>query len=243
MKIIKLDAIDSTNSFTKELAKSSVLENYTIVVAKNQTKGRGQQHTNWVSEPYKNLTFSVFINDIYLSIDNQRYLNFAISYAIFKVLQKLNIPDISIKWANDIMSANKKLCGILIENTFRKDRINSTIVGIGLNVNQTKFSESAKKANSLKSLTGKTYDLDELLLSIVDEMKVQQKKLKKQEFENLENEYLKNLYRKDKVSTFKDSDNNLFNGIIKGVSKKGLLQVELENESLKEYAIKEISFA
>ena len=86
MKIIKLNAIDSTSSFLKELAQNSALENYTIAVTKEQTKGRGQQSNTWISEPDKNLTMSVFIKDFDLSISNQKYFNFAISLAIFDVL-------------------------------------------------------------------------------------------------------------------------------------------------------------
>jgi len=242
LKIIKLDAIDSTNTFLKDLVKTSNVENYTIVVTKNQTKGRGQHHSNWISEPNKNLTFSVLINDLKIEFQNQKYLNFAISIAIYTVLKSKEIPNLSIKWANDIMSANQKLCGILIENSLKNDIIHQTIIGIGLNVNQTKFENSLNKATSMKIVSGKNYDLESLLIDIIKELKNQIELIKNNEFKTLENNYLKNLYKKDKVAVFRNKENETFNGIIRGISKEGLLKVELENESIKEYGIKEITF-
>jgi len=109
MKIIKLDATDSTNSFLKNLSQSSTLENLTVVVTQDQTKGRGQQDSSWISEPYKNLTFSTLISLNDVKIDQRRYLNFAISLALYKVLFDKKTPKLSIKWPNDILSANKKI--------------------------------------------------------------------------------------------------------------------------------------
>ena len=116
MKLIKLNAIDSTNSFLKELCRDYVLENFTVVVADEQTNGRGQQSKTWESEPFKNLTASIFATELHLDIIDVKYLNFTASLAVYDLLIDYNIPDISIKWPNDIMSGNKKLCGILIDN-------------------------------------------------------------------------------------------------------------------------------
>ena len=160
MKLIKLNAIASTSSFLKELAQNSVLENYTVVTTNEQTKGRGQQANSWISEPHKNLTASVFIKDIDLNINNQKYLNFAISLAVFEVLLDEQIPKPSIKWPNDIMSAKNKICGILIENNIRNHKINTTIVGIGLNVNQIEFPEFLKNVTSFKKIKDIDFNLD-----------------------------------------------------------------------------------
>ena len=243
MKIIKLNAIASTNSFLKELTVNSGTENFTVVVTNNQTNGRGQQDSNWVSEPNKNLTFSVFVNNLNLNIQDQKHLNFAISLAIYNALIGLEIKDLSIKWPNDIMAVNRKLCGILIENSLQKNKITSSIIGIGLNVNQTNFPNHIKKVSSLKLEKALDFNLDSVLEEILKEIKKNITLLIANEFTILENDYLKNLYNIGKIATFRDQNNMLFNGIIVGISKDGLLQIKVEDDIVREFGIKEVSFA
>lgn len=243
MNLIKLNAIDSTSTFLKEMAKKSNLENYTVVVTKSQTKGRGQRENSWISEPNKNLTFSVFIKDFELLVLNQKYLNFAVCLAVFDVIKKHLNTNIFIKWPNDIMSANQKICGILIENKIADAKINQTILGIGLNVNQDIFPMQFKNISSLKKITGKLYDLDQLLNEIISVLKKRIKALTTDKFLKLEQEYLNVLYKKNIPSMFKTADNVLFMGKIVGVSKTGKLKIELENKTIKKFQIKEISFA
>ena len=104
MKIIKINATNSTNSFLKELAQNSSLDEITVVVTNNQTSGRGQMNNSWLSEPYKNLTFSLFTPLKKIKIEHQAYLNFAVSLAIYDTLLEYNVPNLYIKWPNDIMS-------------------------------------------------------------------------------------------------------------------------------------------
>lgn len=242
MKIIKLNAIDSTNSFLKDLAKNTVLENFTVVVTDHQTNGRGQQENKWQSKPFKNLTFSVFIKFKDLEIQQHKYLNFAISLAIFKVIFDENLPKVSIKWPNDILSANKKICGILIENTFGGNKIKNTVVGIGLNVNQTSFSNSLKNVTSLKIENNTAYNLDELLLKIITSIEEEITLLNLKNFSFLEKNYLNVLYKKNTTTMFKDSSGVLFMGVIIGISNNGKLQIKLEDNSVKEFGVKEVSF-
>jgi len=241
LKIIKLDTIASTNSFLKDLSVSSALENLTVVVTKKQTKGRGQQKKEWISEPYKNLTFSLFISLKDVKIIHKKYLNFAISTAIYKVLFDKKTPKLSIKWPNDILSVNKKICGILIENTFFGDQIKSTIVGIGLNVNQEIFSNTLSNVTSLKLATLKETDLDVLLNEILVQLKTKIKVLESKNFHLLEKQYLDVLYKKNIPTMFKNSKDEIFMGIISGISDQGNLQIQLEDDSVKEFGIKEVS--
>lgn len=242
MKLIKLSAIASTNTFLKELAKNSSIENFTVVVTNNQTNGRGQQNNQWQSKPFKNLTFSVFIRFNNLLITEKKYLNFAISLAIFKVLSDENLPQLYIKWPNDILSANQKLCGILIENSIKSNKIENSIIGIGLNVNQTKFTPELKSATSLQLATKKTYDLEPLLHKIIIAIKEEITLVNLYKFDALEQDYIRFLYRINKPSMFKDAKNTLFMGIITGISADGNLLVTLEDDSIKEFGLKEISF-
>ncbi|QTD37163.1 biotin--[acetyl-CoA-carboxylase] ligase [Polaribacter batillariae] len=242
MKIIKLNAIDSTNSFLKEMATNTSAENFTIVVAESQTNGRGQQDCVWLSEPFKNLTFSVYLSFRKFQIKHKKNLLFAVSLAVYEAIKEETELSISIKWPNDILSGNKKICGILIENSIQKDKIKHAVVGIGLNVNQTEFSKITSNVSSLKLLTRQNYDLDVLLKTIVSKLKIRIDQLACKEFEKLEEDYLKVLYKKNTPTMFKDRKGVLFMGLISGISKEGLLQIELEDETIKEFGIKEVSF-
>ena len=239
MRIIKLDAIDSTNSFLKEMIYEEVVDDYTVVVAKHQTNGRGQMGTVWDADKGKNLMFSVFKDLSIHIVEFPFYISMAISLAILKTLRTLNIPDLSIKWPNDILSADKKICGILIENVI-KNKLSSTIIGIGVNVNQTKF-KNLPKASSLKNITGIHYNLEEILQYIMKYTMHYSSLLQDEKYEAVKNEYEANLFRKNKPSTFKDAEGVLFSGFIKGVTKYGKLQVILEDEIVKKFDLKEIT--
>ena len=239
MRIIKLDAIDSTNSFLKEMIYKDVVEDYTIVIAEHQTNGRGQMGTVWDSDKGKNLMFSVFKDLSMHDVEFPFYISMAISLAIIKALKTLNIPDLRIKWPNDILSADKKICGILIENVI-KNKLNSTIIGVGVNVNQTNFQE-LPQASSLKNITGVHYNLDEVLQRIIKYTKEYSSVLQQGDYEAVKNEYEANLFRKNKPSTFKNAEGDLFSGFIKGVTKYGKLQVILEDEIVKKFDLKEIT--
>lgn len=243
MKLIKLNAINSTNTFLKELSKNTTLEDFTVVVTENQTNGRGQQESLWYSEPSKNLTFSVYLSNLKLEISFKKHLNYAVSLAIFEALKHNNIPNLAIKWPNDIVSGNKKVCGILIENSIQKNYIQNSIIGIGINVNQEVFSETIKNVTSLKNLLHKDFDLESLLDEICVELKNQLQLLSEEKYQLLEDNYLNALYQIHKPMMFKDAENVLFLGIIRGISETGNIIIELENENIKEFGIKEISFA
>ena len=239
MRIIKLNAIDSTNSFLKEMICKEDVSDYTIIVAEHQTNGRGQMGTIWDSRKGKNLTFSLFKDLSIHVVEFPFYISMAISLAIFKALKTLNIPDVHIKWPNDILSANKKICGVLIENVI-KNKLNSTIIGIGVNVNQTEFT-NLPHASSLKNITGVHYNLDEVLHLIVKQIKVYSNLLQQGEYDVVKSEYEANLFRKNKPSTFKNAEDHLFSGFIIGVTKYGKLQVLLEDEIVKKFDLKEIT--
>jgi BirA family biotin operon repressor/biotin-[acetyl-CoA-carboxylase] ligase len=241
LKIIKLSAIDSTNSFLKQMASDATVENFTVVVTKNQTKGRGQQGSIWESEAGKNLIFSVLVSFDAMNVLDKKYLNYAVSLAVFEVLQQENIPRIAIKWPNDILSANKKIGGILIENSLKGSKISSAIIGIGLNVNQTRFSSNLEKASSLKLISNRTFNLDQLLKAMLVSLQSKMGLLNTKDFSSLESSYLRVLYKKNTPTMFKDRKGVLFMGIIRGISMDGKLLVALEDETLREFGIKEIS--
>lgn len=238
MKVIKLDAIDSTNEFLKGLSSKQELENYTVVTTENQTKGKGQMGAVWASEPSKNLIMSILVRDFLSDIYQIFNLNIAVSLAVIDVLESIKIPDISIKWPNDIMSYNKKIGGILIENSIKSDGTIISIVGLGLNVNQTNF-ENLPKASSLAVICATEFDREALLFSIGTAIE-KNIALWKQHPTILWNKYTDNLYKIGIPMAFSDQNNSNFMGIIQGVSSIGKLQVLLEDDSIAEFDVKEI---
>lgn len=239
MQIIKLNATDSTSTYLKNLISGDILEDFTVVVAQKQLEGRGQMGTTWVSDEGKNLTFSLLNKVDVLPIMEQFVLNIIVSLAIYDALNRINVPDLRIKWPNDILSGNTKICGILIENMLSGKNIQSSVVGIGLNVNQMQFG-GLPNVSSLKSILGKTFDLDELLVSIVESMKNRFMASEGKSIGQLKIEYEKVLFRKDKPSTFKNQKDEMFMGFIRGISQEGKLLVTLEDDVLKEFDLKEI---
>lgn len=240
MRIIKLNAIDSTNSYLKQLCIKEPIEDNTIVVANYQTLGRGQMGTTWVSEDSKNLMFSMFKDVSFLSVEENFYISMAISLSIIKALEQLTIPKLHIKWPNDILSENHKICGVLIENVIKHNKLKASIIGVGLNINQTDFKE-LPKASSMHLLTGRFFNLDEVLLAITENVSYYFNLLKDGKQQLVKDLYESFLFRKDKPSTFKDAEGLLFSGFIKSVSNTGNLQVLLEDNLIKEFDLKEIT--
>ena len=240
MQIIKLNATDSTNLYLKDLMNIKSLVDYTIVVTDKQTLGRGQMGTKWESKPFNNLTFSVLKKNDSEKVTNPFILNICVSLAVFTLLSKLHLPDLKVKWPNDILSGNFKICGILIENIFSGNRMQGSVIGIGLNVNQTTFN-NLKNVSSLKSLTGKTFNLDQLLAEFQSVLKQTFLELDEKGAIEMRKKYENVLFRKDKPSTFKDNEGNLFMGFIQGVSNEGRLVVTLEDDIKKEFDLKAIS--
>lgn len=242
MKLIKLDAIDSTNDFLKALSSQDELENFTVVTAENQTKGKGQMGSKWQSESGKNLIMSALVKDFINNNEQFFNLSIIVSLSVIEVLKALNIPDLSIKWPNDIMSYNKKIGGILIENTLKSDGRIVSVVGLGLNVNQTNYDE-LPNASSLAVILGKSFNKELLPELIIEKIKLKIDSWEKN-MSDFWSEYYTTLFRKGVPMPFKNlttaSLGQNFMGIIQGVSPIGKLQVLLEDDSVAEFEIKEI---
>tara|TARA_Y100000034_G_scaffold29585_2_gene35782 strand:+ start:63421 stop:64149 length:729 start_codon:yes stop_codon:yes gene_type:complete len=242
LKIIKLDTINSTNSFLKEMSQNGACDNFTVVVAKHQTDGKGQIDKKWITESGKNLTFSLLFSDNLLII-NQKYINLAVSLAIYETLKKIKVPNLSIKWPNDIMTDTQKIAGILIETFIRGQYIHKAIIGIGLNVNQETFPNELNRATSLKLVTNKEFDLDAVLVDLLSALKEKLAVVTQKNFSKLEAAYGKALYMKNVTTDFRDNHGKVFTGKITGISKTGNLLIEDSDQQTLEFGIKEIKFA
>lgn len=240
MNIIKLDTVDSTNGYLKKLASTQEnLPNFLTVWTPNQTNGVGQYASKWETEPYKNLTFSILCKHTNFDLQHYFLLNMLVSIAVAEVLQTQNVPEINIKWPNDILVCKHKVGGILIENVVRNTQIDKSIIGIGLNVNQMIFN-GLPKASSLKKSTGKEFDIEDLMKRILQGIQIKFADIQLLNFEDVYAVYKKHLFRLDKVSVFRTAQNTDFSGIIRGVLPSGELVVELEDDVFKQFSLKEV---
>lgn len=239
MHIIKLSAIDSTNSYLKELITKQTVENFTVVLAENQTNGRGQRGANWEVESGKNLTFSILIKDVLLSFEEVFNLNVVVAVSLFQTFSNLKIPNLSIKWANDILADKKKVCGILIENQLKSNSEILSVIGIGINVNQENF-ENLPQASSLKKISGQEWNKDEVLLTFLNQFQNNINLYKNEGAKYFWEVYHENLFKKNMPMAFENAQNDKFMGIIKQVLPNGLLQIQLEDDSLQLFDIKEV---
>lgn len=239
MNIIKLDATPSTNDFLKALLTKQFVENFTTVTAESQTSGRGQMGSVWETESGKNLTFSVLIRDSLLAIDAIFHLNVLVAVSLLEVLEQLKIPNLSIKWPNDILADNKKIAGILIENSLKSSGEILSVVGIGLNVNQKNFTD-LPKAGSLATILNQELDKDEILISIVENLKRNIALLQSRQYDIFWLKYRQKLFKKGVPMPFEDKNGHRFMGIIQDVTTNGKLEVILEDDTVKAFEIKEI---
>lgn len=206
----------------------------TAVFTFNQTKGRGQYGNSWDVLPNQNIAYSFGIksSDIKLS---DVLLNYYTAIIVRDFLDNLTNAEVKIKWPNDIVLNGKKVCGMLIEKR-KKENIDFFIIGIGINLLQTDFS-NLPKAGSILSLTGLNLDLVDFAKDFHKFFDVSFQAV--QTTEDILEKYNSNLFRKDAISVFQ-KDNLRQNGIIKNADKDGFLWIDLEQDGLKKFFHKEI---
>lgn len=239
MHIIKVSATESTNTLSREWYHSNRNSAPFCIVAFEQTSGRGQRGAGWISNAGENLTMSMVYPNPAVEVQEQFVLSATVGIAIIEVLKELKIKRLKLKWPNDIMSANFKIGGVLIENILNNGRITASIIGIGLNLNQLIFPHLPKAA-SLKSLTGKDFDAEKVLDKIVTRLEMKLDDLKKADKQDILGDYETQLFKKDKVSTFQLEDGELLTGIIRGITSTGLLKLEVEDEIMRFFDLKEL---
>ena len=238
MNIIKLSAINSTNDYLKELSSVQYQENFTVVCAEDQTAGRGQMGAQWNVEPGKNLTFSVLVKDLLLDVTEIFSLNAAVAVSVVGALENFSVPNLFIKWPNDILADNKKIGGILIENSIKSGGEIYSVIGIGLNVNQKEFGDLVK-ASSLAVIMNEEFDKDAIMTTIVENLKRNVAVLLNKDSSRIWQDYHAKLYKKGIPMPF-EKNGVKFMGIIKEICQKGEIRVQLEDETVTAYVIKEV---
>ena len=230
-KIIKLNAIPSTNDFLKERYQKGDCIDGDLVWANEQTKGRGQRQRQWISTAENSLTFSVYRSYANFHSRNAFMVSAAVATGLINALKIIGIPDLKIKWPNDILSCNKKVAGILIENIFKKSQLKASIIGVGLNVNQLSFVD-LPYAGSLASVTGKEWILEEIFDSLKEALESTLFSINTISKEHWIEEYSNLLWKKDEVALF-ERNGTSFKAISRGLSPEGFLLLEnMEGESL-----------
>jgi BirA family biotin operon repressor/biotin-[acetyl-CoA-carboxylase] ligase len=235
--LIRLSRVDSTNNYAANILKTSKAGSGTVIMADEQTNGRGQRGSSWQSEPGMNLHFSAIWLPKELQLQHQKHLNFAVGVSIVRFLAKKNIVA-QIKWPNDILVNQKKISGVLIENSLKGTRVASAIIGIGLNVNQIDFNEL--NATSMQLENQQFYPIEEVLTGMLNELNQAIELLASHRFEELENLYFQHLFGFNTQLNFEDI-NGLFWGEITGVDPFGNLIVH-SNGAARTFGVKEIKF-
>jgi BirA family biotin operon repressor/biotin-[acetyl-CoA-carboxylase] ligase len=238
---IYLKETPSTNLYLREHLQKEPLPEGSIVIAESQTAGRGQAGNSWVSAPGANLTFSLLLYPYTILANRQFILSQIVSLAVKETLDA-HIKGISIKWPNDIYWHDKKICGILIENNLSGERLHSSIVGIGINLNQTQFAGSARNPVSLRQITGKAYVKEDILNHFLHNFYKHYLQILQGNDQDVRRAYQAALYHGNgKFYAYADA-HGLFEARIQEVEPTGHLALKLRNGEIRRYAFKEVSY-
>lgn len=243
---IHLPEVTSTNSYANALLKDVKAPEGTLIWADHQTAGKGMRGNVWQAESRANITASYIFYPAFLNASNHFLLSKMVALALFDTLTELLNPanyDIKIKWPNDILVNGKKIAGVLIENSFREDKINSAVIGIGLNLNQEDFGELENKATSLYLLTKTQFPREDVLKKISKNLEVVYLQLKGEKKNQIKQRYLSTMLGFNTDLRFlKTADQSYFNGRIEGVEDDGKILIQLFSGEVKAFEMKEISF-
>jgi BirA family transcriptional regulator, biotin operon repressor / biotin---[acetyl-CoA-carboxylase] ligase len=237
--VIYLPTCHSTNTLAGQMIQNEVIADGTIVITSNQTAGRGQRGNSWETLPGQNITVSFILKPTFLSATEQFNLNIAVSLAVHEFLDALISEELKVKWPNDIYVGDKKLGGILIENSLSGSQIAYSIIGIGMNINQLEFGEN--RATSLRAFNPQTeFDIEKLVEKLAESLEKHYLELRSGYANRQKERYLKILYRYQEPHYF-EKDDVRFLGIIIGVAKDGRLAMEVDG-TVAYFDFKEVKF-
>jgi len=207
-----------------------------LVTTDHQLAGRGQRGAVWEAEPGKNLLFSLLLRPQWLPLRHSFWLSAAVASGICKTFLP-ELPAIKVKWPNDLYVDDQKLGGILIENATSGQFLDRSIVGIGININQTKLPEGAC---SLASLLKKEKDLEDALNRVMTSIQMEIEFLRTNGWEKMRSKYYLHLYRMAALHTYQLPDGKPFKALLKSISEEGLLVLLTQNGE-KRFSFKEVA--
>lgn len=240
-----LPAVGSTNDELKRKAKAATLPDGTTVLTYHQTSGRGQMGSAWQSPPGETVALSVLLRPAFVPLARRHHLNVAVSLAVHDVVAALLPPhrQAYIKWPNDILIDDHKCCGILIENQIGRTKLNASIVGIGLNVNQVDFPDELARATSLRQATGMPWSLDDVATRVLHALERRYLALRRGEERAQLSDYYSAMYRFRVPSTFVRRDGTPFDGYIQGIATGGRLSIVKGDGVVETFGVKDVRFA
>jgi BirA family biotin operon repressor/biotin-[acetyl-CoA-carboxylase] ligase len=226
--IIIVEEANSSNTYANNLIKKEKLKEFSIIWVKNQTHGKGQGNRKWHSLPNQNITISMILYPTFLQTNDLFYLSKITAISCHQLINNY-CKNVAIKWPNDIYVKNNKIAGILIENIFSKNTIEASIVGIGINVNQTDFPKNIPNPTSLKLETYNEFSLPELIKELQKIFKENYKLLEDKKFNVVDKIYNKYLYLRNKIVNFVTSQGNIFSAKIIQVNPQGEIELLVDN--------------
>ncbi len=238
--ITRLKTAASTQNALMERAEKEHLPEGSVFICENQYAGKGQGSNKWESEDGKNLTFSLLLKPRFLPIGNQFDLMQALSLSIKDFVEEYALRGVSIKWPNDIYVGKDKICGCLLQYKLIGDTIEEAYCGIGININQDKFS-FAPNPTSLRLLTGRTYDLQELFEQLLRAVAKRYKELQEGNIVKIKSEYLESLLYRDVPAEY-IYKGKAIRAEIKDVDNYGHLLLRLESGLMLNVELKELVF-
>ena len=237
---LKVSQTASTNTYLSRLA--ATLPGGTVIYTPCQTAGRGQKGNSWESEDGKNLTFSLLLKRPPVKARDQFYLSEAAALAVVEALTAQAGDGFSVKWPNDVYWQDKKICGMLIENSLEGTDIATCIIGIGINVNQQVFLSDAPNPVSLINITGTKHDLDALLRQVCSRIEQLVEGLADDNARrDLHQRYMAALYRNDgALHPYEDEAGNRFMASVAGIAPDGTLTLQHEDGTTRDYLFKQV---
>ena len=186
--------LDSTNNYGMNLAKTGEFIEGTVIYTPHQTAGKGQRGSQWISEAGQNINLSILFKP-HSVIQHQFWLNKAIALGIYRFAKAILGTKIKIKWPNDLYYENKKLGGVLIENIITGTKITASVIGIGINVNQTVFAPHLPNPISFKEIQTQSFDIPSLISQLCQSIEATYLLYKSEKFQIIQKNYLAALYR------------------------------------------------
>ena len=246
---INLPVVDSTNLFVREMLaeestgrvmSANALAGFTLVVADDQTHGRGQQGNSWETERGKNLTFSLLCHPDFIRPAEQFLLSQCMAVAVREALAQY-VEGVEVKWPNDIYVGEEKISGTLIECDLQGKHIANCIIGVGININQTEFRSDAPNPTSLRLLTGREHDREEVLSAIMRGFQRYYGWLQEGRAEALRERYMQHLYRRNGMHRYSDVRGE-FMAEIAAIEPTGHMRLRFDNGNVVRYELKEVRF-
>ena len=221
--IIRLSVVDSTNIYTTNLLSQTDIVDWTVICAEEQIAGKGQRGKSWESRKGENLLCSIVCRPKTVTIQSQFLISMVASIAVIELLESYGLKP-AIKWPNDILIRGQKICGLLIENQWSNDLVETSIIGIGLNVNQVEFPTFEWPATSIAIELGVETNLQSVLKRLM--ISIQKNIMSISNGSSvIMSKYSEKLFGRDEKVTFKVND-KLIAGRFLGVNQKGAIQID-----------------